>query len=584
MAKRDALFLHLVFAGLLVMAFLFSEERLYADAGYYLSRVINGRGFWIEHNRLILFFSQILPWLAVNARLPLKAVIILYSLGHVLYFYLLALIAFYRLGDRYAALALVLVQITGIGQSYFTPQFEMYYGIGLLILFSTLLAKITCRELPRSTVNITLLLILGALVITSHPVNQYLFLFVLAWDVIKNKRKVDRLHVLLVSLLVLGMIYKWFTFSPYEQGKVGLLLHFRSHKHYLQLLNLHYLSDLVIYLIRYYWDAGLLFLITLIVFIRSKEYSRMLLILIFSGAYLLLVNVTYNGLESGRYMEQVYFPIVFLVLWPYIDGVVRKPGTVIRAVTLVMLTLIVVIRPAGIVKAGHHFRERMAQIKGMVAFSRQMPGNKFYIAQATLNQSTMDFGWSLPVESMLLSAEGSPQRAVSVVTQEDLVAAEKIRYPDPDQFIFTRWEVDDDSYLNTRYFQLTRCVYRPLFITPDALRRYGEKLHLSIEPRKKYNANTTVAILVHIRNRNTPPGTSLFGCTPLLSCHWYHNGQLYQWDGIRTPLKGSIYNRLKQTVMVQTPQEPGEYLLTVEMLIEGKMWFDNGVSKMVKVE
>jgi hypothetical protein len=583
MAKRDALFLHLIFAGLFIMAFFFSEERLYADAGYYLSRVINGRGFWIEHNRLILFFSQILPWLAVLARLPLKAVIILYSLGHVLYFYLLALIAFYLLRDRYAALALILVQITGISQSYFTPQFEMYYGIGLLILFSALLAKMSSRDLPRSTVNITLLLILGALVITSHPVNQYLFLFVVVWDIIRNKRKIDNLHILLVSLLILGFIYKWFTFSPYEQGKVGLLLHFRAHKHYLQLRNLHYLLGLVIYLIRYYWDAGLLFLITLIVFIKSKEYSRMILILIFTGAYLLVVNITYNGLGSGRYMEQVYFPIVFLVLWPYIDGVLRKPGTVIRAVTLVLMSLILVIRPAGIVKAGHHFSERMAQIKGMVAFSRQMPGDRFYIGHATLNEGTVDFGWSLPVESMLLSAERNSQRAVSVVTQEDMEGAEKIRQPGPGQFIFTRWEVDDNSYLNVRYFKLTPCEYKPLSLTPDALRRYGENLHLSIESKKEYGVNATVIVPVHIRNLNTPPGTALFGCTPLLSYHWYRNGQLYQWDGIRTPVKGSIYNRLKQTVTVQTPPEPGEYVLMVEMLVEGMTWFGDGVSEKVTI-
>jgi hypothetical protein len=582
--KRDALFLHLVFTGLFVMAFLFSEERLYADAGYYLSRVINSRWFWIEHDRLILIFSQIVPLFGIIVHSSLKAIIILYSLGHVLFFYALALLTFYILHDRYATLTLILVQLAGISQSYYTPQFELYYGIGLLIVFGAFLAQISSHDLPATKTRIALLIVLAILIITSHPVNQFLMLFVLAFDVIRNDLKITRLHVLFSIILILGIIFKFLTFSSYEQGKIDYLLHFQRQKHYLQLLDIHYLLSLIVYLFKYYWDVALLFFMTSIIFIRSKNYAKTILIFIFLTGYILLINITYNGIESGRYMEQVYFPIVFIVLWPFANDTLKKTGKSIRVIFVVLVLLILVVRPAFIIRAGQDFRQRMSLIKGMIAYGHMMPGNKFYIDNQTVADEKKDLGWSLPVESLLLSAAKGKEMTVSVVTGADIEAAAKMHSLESGHFLFTQWHEYDIGYLNPRYFHLSPGEYRLLNLMPSDIRHYGKNLRLTVNPKTKYRVDDTVAVRVGIENFNTPPVIGPLRDLLEISYHWYRDGQLYQWDGIRTPLRSDIYKRLRQTIQVRTPKEQGKYILTVEMLIEGKMWFGDLSSKEVIIK
>ena len=51
----------LVLGYLALFAWRFADERLYADSGYYLARVVNEDAFRIEHGRWVLAFAQALP-------------------------------------------------------------------------------------------------------------------------------------------------------------------------------------------------------------------------------------------------------------------------------------------------------------------------------------------------------------------------------------------------------------------------------------------------------------------------------------------------------------------------------------------
>ncbi|MBK7945407.1 MAG: hypothetical protein IPJ85_08915 [Flavobacteriales bacterium] len=72
-------------AYLIVFAWRFADERLYADSGYYLARVINEGGFRIEHGRWVLAFSQLLPLAGAKLGLGMKALILVHSLNNVVW-------------------------------------------------------------------------------------------------------------------------------------------------------------------------------------------------------------------------------------------------------------------------------------------------------------------------------------------------------------------------------------------------------------------------------------------------------------------------------------------------------------------
>ena len=84
---------HLFFLVLFVFSFLFYKERHAFDAAHYLFEIITRKGFFIAHGRLIGFVSQVLPLLGVYIGASVRSLMLMYSAGDVLYYYVLFLIA-----------------------------------------------------------------------------------------------------------------------------------------------------------------------------------------------------------------------------------------------------------------------------------------------------------------------------------------------------------------------------------------------------------------------------------------------------------------------------------------------------------
>ncbi|MCX6234170.1 MAG: hypothetical protein NT175_05510 [Bacteroidetes bacterium] len=580
MSKKETLIFHLVFLGLFIIAILLSEERLYADAGYYLSRVINARSFWIEHGRVVLAFSQIIPLAGVILHIPLKVIIIIYSLGHVLYFYILSLFTYYYLKNRYAIIALIVMQLAGITHGYFCPQFEMYYGVGLLVVFYALLQKI-----PLKKWELILLVILAILILTSHPVSILLLAFTILLDIIVKERGIKRLHIFLLILVIAGIVFKSLTMSDYEGEKINYLFSFNRHHHHLQIISLSYMAKLSIYLITYYWDLIMIFILSMIYLYFSKKSLQAALIVLFLSGYIILINITSDGLQTGRYMQQVYFPIVPILVIPFIFEVFRNTKGISHISSIVVIASIVIFRIIQIVEAGEVFGQRVAYIKGLAAYGRQMPGDKFFINENEDKNLTMPFGWSLPVESILYSSEKGRDFTVSLITQSDLNFRDNRMNLKPGQFIFQQWDICEVSYLNPNYFTLCNGLYRELEMIPINMTSFGKNLKLSFHYSRLYTFKTGEAVYlpVNIENLNSTPITGDLQKKIKIAYHWYKNKELIEWDGIRTPLKSYIIKKSEQDILVITPDQPGRYRLVIEMLIEDQAWFGNNVEREVEI-
>src|SRR5690606_12422773 len=149
------------------MAVLLYKERLFADASYYAFHAINSGFFHVEHGRIVLALSQIIPLIGYYLHLPLQWLLVLSSVGHEVFYYSIFLILIYFIKDLRAALLLILVHLIGQLWLYYSPMLEICYGAALAVLFYSILSN----EKYKNDFWLALLLLSQWFVMTSHLEN-----------------------------------------------------------------------------------------------------------------------------------------------------------------------------------------------------------------------------------------------------------------------------------------------------------------------------------------------------------------------------------------------------------------------------
>lgn len=68
--------------------------------------------------------------------------------------------------------------------------------------------------------------------------------------------------------------------------------------------------------------------------------------------------------------------------------------------------------------------------------------------------------------------------------------------------------------------------------------------------------------------------------------HWLREGgESVVWDGLRTPLSKDILkgNDLEMLLALQAPGEPGRYILVIDLVQEGAVWFEQTGSQTARM-
>ena len=234
------------------MAYQFFKERLYADSSYYIFNTIDSGFFVTPHHRIVLAISEIVPLIFFYLGASLKLILVAWSLGHVLFYYSVFLVAFYKFRNESAALAVILLNVIGQTWLYFSPMLEICYGAALLIIFKILLDE---NKLTRW--RWFWMIILEIFILTSHPENFVIFFFVIGYDILKSGFRKNP-HLLLLLVFIAAIIFKTQTFSEYEGGKINFMTDTNQNHLYENLWNKVYLSDLWSLFRDYYFDLWLL--------------------------------------------------------------------------------------------------------------------------------------------------------------------------------------------------------------------------------------------------------------------------------------------------------------------------------------
>ncbi len=576
---RD-IFIHLAFVLLALMASIMYAERMFADASYYLLHMVNKGWFHVEHDRLVLALSQVLPWIGVKFGMSMKTILILFSVGHVCFFYGIFVVCRYRYGDRGAGLLLILLQTLGLEMGYFTPMFELYYGAGMLVLFASILWARRFATWDKVLLFLSVLFIL-----TSHPMAVMLWGFVLVLHALEFRSKYLRWYALFAAGLLLFLVYKFFASSAYEETKALAFIDALRVMPY----GTNYVLELGRFMWKYYWELMILFVLSLSWMIIDRKYLKCAVVFLAFVAMLVIINGAHYGFQHSRYQEQVYFPLTWIVAFPLTLSLAREIGRKRwRQFLWIVVSVFFTLKVFAIINESEFFGNRIARMERLISLTRSMHMHKVIVGEGNVTHaSSAGPNWSYGIETLLLSACDGKDRTVTICLDSDIGFENNNKTPTPDDYLMRKWDIYPSSSLNQRYFNLGSGKYIPLssansvLIPVDTFKSAitivlpeGD-LHM---PRGAFR--TLDMVLQNSANMTLPSDSTnaLF-----VSYHWVKGEEMIVWDGHRTPLEVDIVDTYAQTIDVSSPERTGHYTLVVDIVAEGRGWFGIDTKKKVWV-
>jgi hypothetical protein len=448
-----------LFFSLLLMALLFYRERLFADCSYYAVNIIQWERFRFDHHRFILIFAECLPLFAVKLGLSLSTVLKLYSIGHVLFFLILFLILFFGIKNQMAAFSVLLIHTTNTVFLYFTPMVEIWYGAGLSVMFYALLEKGA-----KSKLSLALVVASEITILFSHPENfilvfTYLILF------LEKEKKISKTQILLWAVFAVSLLTKALSFSSYEAEKVNHALDIESSEDTWHMLDTEYLFVLIEMLFKNYTLVLLLFSLSIFSLIKSKKWLRLVIYFCcFLGTIALINSVTTANLYDW-YFEAMYLPMVCMAIVFFLNETLINWASQQQKIALVCISFIAAFSILCQLQTIPTYTARLNQLQNSIHKLDALGGSKFIVSPEQLGLSKEDMTWSIPMETLLLSAERGKEKTVSIGTPED-IAFEDVQKIEKDSslFMLRRWDLIKNQELNPKYFEIKKDAYKQVKI------------------------------------------------------------------------------------------------------------------------
>ena len=439
-----------------LLSVLFAELRLYTDTAYYFFHAVNRARPLIELDRWVLIFSQALPAIGSALGLPLKFLIQLNSLSLPLFAMLSGLVSWKISGKSIYLLMSAFVPLLGMYHSFFVPNFELYYGLALIVLLQAMF-----EENNWSYARLIALAILAFFIFTSHPLIVILVLLV---RVLYSRPSMysKKADLVLLTVFVLTLAYKSQFATVYESNKARQIVRRLISGEFLTMFSREYLGGFAGLIFKYYLDILVFNLVLLVMFLKKSKREAFFFALA-SMILLLLVNLTLLGTEQSRYLEQTYmYWVMFLVLAlpvAFASGF-RGHSIIGERISLTLLFILAMaFRISLITSAGHAFEQRKQWILKGVEAARKSESSRMVLSTVDYPSSWPHYNWSLPMESLVLSSlDGN---SVSLLSEEDITFQENEERLQMDAalFLLRRWELLPIDSLNSSYFSLEQGCY-----------------------------------------------------------------------------------------------------------------------------
>ncbi|MFT4664405.1 MAG: hypothetical protein ACI8YQ_004671 [Polaribacter sp.] len=405
---------------LLIMAIVFYKERaIFLDGAFQLEKLINQGTFKIYHYRLTNPFTQILALSAIYLKLPLKIVLIGYSINFILFFGGIhyAIVRWCK-NDFLGWVHLFFFTLMVLDSFYFLPP-ELYQGSALLLLWWAILLKDPNLENKWTMLGLVLFMIpilSGSRLIATY----FLYCFVFFWFSIKELRH-WRYYLLFGCLFLFAFIHSKFFISGYDIGKIEEFN--KNLETYLpNLLDIPANKIFLAKCIEYYYGYVLAFALVVIgylyAFIKKRkqvQFPLLKILMVIGGnvAFLLLLHLGSPKTNYRFYAEVNYLPLTILVCIPLLFDIL--PLVKNQKWVLYGFLLTIIVRLSVIATNHQQFENRHQWYIDKMDEASGKGTNKSITQWQNSPKKMLIQPWASPQETLLLSSLRGPEHSRSLL-------------------------------------------------------------------------------------------------------------------------------------------------------------------------
>lgn len=434
---------------LLFFSIFYAQERIVAyDTAVYMVEMIRSKGFFIATNRFIAVVAEVLPVAGITAGLPLKAVIILYSLNSTLIPVLCALACRYMLKDVAAAVAILLFYSIMSARLFYYPVSEFQMGLCLMLLYHSMVL-FWIKKNSKLLLVFFLSLPIVVTVVFSHPLSIVVFF---AWLMLMLSFTETRNWKLVVPAAIAATTY--FLREHFFRAIVGTFDYEQQRRsnldNFLKPISSYFHSRLASEswseYTNHYFIIFALVILVLGLLIYKKKWLGAITFSLIIFSFWLLVTVSFGDWTYSFYLEHMYQPIGFFIALG--TGYLLVNGSFHKGLKIGILSATAIISLSKLNSGHSHNRAKidfyepyidymLAHNIKIAALPRQyVPGN-------------FDSYWAAHCETILVSGQRGPDAAILLY----------VHYSQ-----HTLSQIDEDSnYYTEDYFNISKNLLPVLF-------------------------------------------------------------------------------------------------------------------------
>jgi len=454
-----------IFSLLLLLAIVFYLERIaHIDMGFQTFLILLSGTPEIQSGRFGAVATQFWPWLAQWAGLPLRGVLMAYSIGHIVWPALLFGYCCWLRQWQWAAVLLLVV--TGMPTHTFYWLSEMPQGLVFLVaVFAWMSAKGSLAGIRWWAWPLW-----AAAVVTAfyfHPMVMYAAFFGCAFFIIKhsflsglNEKTSSTTPFFQRGWTIFAMMLLLFACTAFVKFKLLKLdwydaVALERTEAFGQLwphwFDIQSNRDLLQYCLRDYWFVPLALSASFAFYLWKKQWFPAVLTLVYPLAYTLLVNIPYHESTHQFYMENLWLPLGLFAAIPLVFDVL--PGLFAEKTGVYIVGAIALLGVVRIANTHQPWTARLDWERQFLKETVQRPNKKLVLTEQQVPMRTFKLSWGMPYEFLLLSSLESPDSARCI-----LVTNEPQRY---DSTMMAKPKLFLGSFKNypfevfpTRYFNL----------------------------------------------------------------------------------------------------------------------------------
>jgi hypothetical protein len=475
--------LMILFLGLSV--YFYKERIFYYDSAYQCFKFLNTECFNIEAFRYSTVLSQIFPWLAIKANLPIKAVIIIYSMSFFIVGYIIYYINVHVLKNLVAGLSILLIYSLGISDTFFYSVTELPQGIMFATLFyAWLYFPLNSKKNIPLYLNFVISLVILLFCLFYHPMTLFAIGFIIGYyyiDTLDFKNKNIALlissTIILYSLKIVLTTKASYEGNLFEQLKLTPQLLpklFSLYSYYFFYSRLY-----TLYLISY-----ILSIVVIIAYIIKKNWRKLAWFLVSLFGFLIITFITFNKGDSDMAMEKYFVPLSLFIAIPFLQDVLIKAN--FKVIRIAFFVIIVLLGIKTIVKHGKLYTKHIHSLDNMNELAEKRYKTHKLILDRKMLKNDM-VSWACSNETMLYSALKGKNNCISVYLNDldDLDDFNPNNFKSKDLYLCVPFDLCwKSSNLNHRFFSLPIESYVYSKEDIDAVDTLNTELYLKMDLTK----------------------------------------------------------------------------------------------------